>query len=313
MPNGNVSGHAQRSGRRDSLPPLDLLRGFHAAARHLNFSRAAEDLFVTQSAISRQISALEESLGVALFLRAHRTLVLTPQGEELFAATSDILERLRRVTARVRTPLTQERVTLTTVPGFASLWLIPRLARFADIAPLVDVRISVNHHLSDLEQDQIDLAVRYCSPRGVAGRILFEEQFLPVCAPQLMRDPKVPLASIADLAQFTFLDLAATEESAALVEWNLWLRSVDAAELRPKRTISFSQYDGVIAAALAGQGVAIGRLPIINEYLADGRLVAPFARAEASTKAYVLIESPDAKNNPAAQSFITWLLEETRR
>ncbi len=293
------------------LPPLDLLRGFEAAARHLSFSRAAKELFLTQSAISRQIINLEEKLGTSLFVRAHRTLALTPAGQDLYAASVEALERIREVTARIRAPLLRPRVTLTTVPGFASLWLIPRLARFARIAPLVDVRISVSLELVDLEHDEVDIAVRYCTPQGMRGQILFEEHFEPVCAPDLARDSQLPLGSIADLARHTFLDLAPMEASAALVDWDLWLRSVSAPEIRPARTLSFSHYDEVIAAAIAGQGVAIGRLPLINEYLADGRLLAPFSKARSSAKAYVLVESSHAANNPAAQLFASWLREET--
>ncbi len=298
--------------RRDALPPLDLLRSFEAVARRLSISRAAEDLFVTQSAVSRQIAALEASLGTALFERAHRTLVLTPAGRELLAATSEALQGLRRATARIRAPLQKQQVTLTTVAGFASLWLIPRLDRFARVAPEVDVRISVSMAVADLELEQIDLAVRYCSPRLAGSRLLFEEQFLPVCSPALLADGDRRIASVEDLERHTFLDLAANANGGTLVDWALWLRSVGALETRPARTLSFSQYDSVIAAAVAGQGVAIGRLPIINEYLADGRLVAPFAPAQASTKAYMIVESSRITTNPAARAFIEWLVSETR-
>jgi DNA-binding transcriptional LysR family regulator len=297
---------------RAGLPPLDLLRGFEAAARHLSFSAAARDLFLTQSAISRQIIALEESLGVELFRRGHRSLALTEAGEVLYGATREVLERLRNVTARLRAPQAKPRVTLTTVPGFASLWLIPRLEGFARVAPDVDVRISVSHALLDLDQDHIDLAVRYCSPAAGVGRILFEEQFLPVCAPSLLTDAHPPLRSVADLARHTFLDMATHGSGAPLLEWDLWLRSVQSAGLRPARTVSFSHYDAVITAASAGQGIAIGRLPLISRYLEDGRLVAPFAGAQSSTKAYLLLESSSAVGNPAAGQFAAWLLEESR-
>jgi LysR family transcriptional regulator, glycine cleavage system transcriptional activator len=296
--------------RRDSLPPLDLLRGFEAVARRLSFSRAAEDLFVTQSAVSRQIAALEEHLGVRLFERAHRTLTLTDAGRELFAATEDALENLRLVARRLRAPLMKNQVTLTTTPGFASLWLIPRLGHFASVAPGVDVRISVSLGLADLEREEIDVAVRYCSPNAATGRLLFEEEFLPVCSPSLIAQSEAPLREIDDLERHTFLDQGDLEYGASLVDWSLWLRAVDRPGLRPARRVTFSQYDAVIAAALAGQGVAIGRLPIIDEYLADGRLIAPFASAHASTKGYVLMESGRVALKPAARAFCDWLVAE---
>jgi DNA-binding transcriptional LysR family regulator len=298
-----------RRGR--SAVPLDLLPGFEAAARLLSFSRAAEELSLTQSAISRQIKALEEEIGTDLFVRGHRSLALTQAGQELQIAATEVLARMREVILRLQPGTERFRVTVTTVPGFASLWLIPRLANFAVLAPQVDVRIAVSHQLVDLERDQIDLAVRYCSPKSAVGPILFEEQFQPVCAPELCRDPDHPLREISDLCRHPFLEQAEDTGPQALLDWKLWLRSVGHPDLAPLRTISFSQYDSVIAAALAGQGVAMGRLPLINGYLREGRLVAPFSDLYSSTKAYCLVRSRYGAQNAAAEEFCTWLIAET--
>ncbi|MGA2549740.1 MAG: LysR substrate-binding domain-containing protein [Burkholderiaceae bacterium] len=293
------------------MPPLELLPGFEAAARLLSFSRAAEELFVTQSAVSRQIKTLEDSLGVELFVRGHRSLSLTPGGRELLAVTRGVLDQLREVTAHLRPGEDRHSVTVTTVPGFASLWLIPRLARFAAVAPLVDVRISVSHQLVDLEHEDVDLAVRYCSPYAGVAAVLFEDQFQPVCAPALAEDSARPLREIPDLARHAFLELNDVAGRTALLDWALWLRAVGHPAVVPQRTLSFSHYDSVITAALAGQGIAMGRLPLVDHYLRDGSLVAPFANVHASTKAYCLVVSSRSRMNPAATRFIEWLLEET--
>ena len=147
---------------RQSLPRLDLLSSFEAAARHLSFTQAAQELFLTQSAVSRQIQQLEAGLGVPLFERRHRALALTAAGQTMQRAVVDSLERLRDATALVRLPISSRHVSVTMTPGFATLWLIPRLARFTAAHPQVDVRISATLDVLDLERSQLDLAVRFC-------------------------------------------------------------------------------------------------------------------------------------------------------
>ena len=167
------------------LPPLELLRSFEAAARRLSFTLAADELHLTQSAVSRQIQQLEASLGVLLFERRHRALSLTEAGGVLQRAVTDSLERLRDATARVRASAAPRQVAITTTPGFASLWLIPRLVRFTGSHPQVDVRVSATLDVLDLERSRIDLAVCFVPiDRGV-GAALFEESVVPLCAPQL--------------------------------------------------------------------------------------------------------------------------------
>lgn len=309
----NVKSAPQRVLSARPLPPLELLPGFEASARLLSFSKAAEELYLTQSAISRQIKSLEDYLGLELFIRGHRSLTLTAAGVQFFPVCRDVLERIRQATGHLRAAPEGRSVTITTVPGFASLWLIPRLARFALVAPAVDVRIAVSHRVVDLEREMIDLAVRYCSPEAVKGPVLFEEQFQPVCSPRLAAITGHALAGVDDLRHHALLDIGGEWDHAGLVDWELWLRAVDFADLRPLRTISFSQYDSVVAAAVDGQGVAMGRIPLINEYLRDGRLIAPFASTHASAKAYCLIRGPHSERNPAARLFIQWLIDETGR
>ena len=176
--------------RRYRLPPLDPLVAFEAAARHLSFTHAADELALTQSAVSRQIQALESSLGVALFQRLHRALALTDAGLELSAATTSALQQLHNVAERVGARPGRRTVVVTTTPGFAGLWLIPRLGAFTAQQPGVDVRISATYVLADLERDGVDIAVRYCAEvaAGADSVKLFGESVMPLCSPKLLAD-----------------------------------------------------------------------------------------------------------------------------
>src|SRR2546423_15137015 len=169
-------------GRRAALPPLDLLRGFDSAARHLSFTKAAAELFLTQSAVSRQIQALESFIGVPLFERRHKALALTDAGAAYHRTVAPILEQLRDATRRLRETRTGHVLTVTTTVSFASLWLVPRLARFRKEHPNADVRIAATFEVVDLEREGIDLAIRDCplskAPPGAV--FLVGEQLMPV-------------------------------------------------------------------------------------------------------------------------------------
>jgi DNA-binding transcriptional LysR family regulator len=295
---------------RTELPRLDLLRSFEAAARTLSFTLAARELFLTQSAVSRQIQQLEAGLGVPLFERRHRALALTEAGRVLQRAVVDCLERLRDATARVRAASQMRQVSVTTTPGFASLWLIPRLARFTTTHPQVDVRISATLEVLDLQRSQIDIAVRFCPISDGVGPPLFEESLLPVCAPQLVTDRVHPLKKPADLVHHTLLAVDMPQGMALTADWEPWIRAMGLAELRMKNTMRFTQYADAIAAAVAGQGVAIGRVPLLNGLLAERRLVAPFRRGAASRRGYFIALAPRAAGNADAQDFARWLRAE---
>jgi LysR family glycine cleavage system transcriptional activator len=282
---------------RSELPPLDLLRSFEAAARHLSFTQAAQELFLTQSAVSRQIQQVEASLGVALFERRHRTVV-------------DCLERLRDVTSQVRATAALRQVAMTCTPGFASLWLSPRLARFTADHPAVDVRISAKLELLDLDRNHLDLAVRFCPTRDGEGPPLFEESVLPVCAPGLAANSTHPLKKPADLAHHTLLTVEMPQGMALTADWEPWLQVMGLKELRVKNTVRFTHYTDVVAAAVAGHGVAIGRLPLLAELLRDRRLVAPFRGSAVSQRGYYVMMSQRGARNRDAQDFVRWLRAE---
>lgn len=293
------------------LPPLDLLLTFESAARHLSFTRAAEERFVTQSAVSRQIRALEEDLGVALFRRAHRSLALTDEGQALAAVCTETLGRLRETVERLRAPRTRRVLTLSTTPGLASLWLIPRLSRFVQRQPGVDVRLDVSFERRDLVQDAIDVAVRFGRVDAPEGEKLFDEEVLPVCSPTLLGPYAPPLAEPADLARHTLLGIHDPGRG-PLQDWEPWLAAMGLADLEPRSVLSFSNYDEVIAAAVLGQGVALGRRPLVDAMLEDGRLVAPFAGAVASPRAYFVVVNPASAGRPETQALVRWLLDEAR-
>ena len=288
---------------------LDLLHSFEAAARSLSFTRAADELFLTQSAVSRQIQQLEASLGTPLFERRHRALTLTEAGQVMARAVSDCMERLRDATARVRASSALHQVSMTCTPGFASLWLIPRLARFAANHPQVDVRISANLEVMDLERSQIDVAVRFVPSSAGTGEPLFEETVMPLCAPQLLAGAD-PLKQPADLARHTLLAVDMPQGTAVTMDWEPWFQVMGIRELRVKNTVRFTQYADAVAAAVAGQGVVIGRLPLLNNLLAEGKLVAPFDGAAATRRGYFVAISSRAARNPNALDFVHWLRAE---
>src|SRR5437764_6320654 len=193
---------------RNVMPSLDLLAGFEAAARHLSFTKAGDELFLTQSAVSRQIKELEDQLGVPLFHRRHRALVLTDAGQQFYAAAAQVITTMRTATERLRAQSGRKRpLSLTTTHSFAALWLIPRLAGFTRTHPGVDVRITADTRVQDLERDGLDLAIRH-GPASLAGPNavrLFGERVFPVCSPKLLRDPKRPLKQPADLKDHCLL------------------------------------------------------------------------------------------------------------
>jgi LysR family transcriptional regulator, glycine cleavage system transcriptional activator len=292
------------------LPPLDLLAAFEAAARHLSFTRAGAERFVTQSAMSRQIRALEEDLGVALFRRRHRALALTDEGRRLHAACITVLAQLRDTVSQIRTPARREVLAVTTTPGLASLWLIPRLASFTRSHPGIDVRLDTSLDVRDLGAEGFDLALRY-SPVGSEGTQLFAEAMQPVCSPALLkRGAGPPLRKPTDLALHTLLHLGYAPSAGMPMEWDLWLQAVGLPDLQPAAMLSFSGYGDVIAAALAGQGVALGRRPLVDALLKSRKLVAPFKDAASSSRAYHMVFEPGARARPAVRALEQWLLRQ---
>lgn len=289
---------------------LDLLRGFRAAARHLSFTRAAQELFLTQPAVSREIRTLEDQLGTPLFRRANRTLKLTQAGEDLYRAVDEALALIdaatRRVTGRGRT------LAITATVPFASLWLAPRLPRFADLHPDVDIRIAASDDVLDLEHEHVDLAIRHVLPGAdaPAGECLLDYESFPVCSPKLARGRKRPLRTPADLARHVLLDLETASNGRPWYDWQHWFDAMKIRAPRPAGSLRFSHYDQVVEAAVAGSGVAIGKRPHLERQLRDGTLVAPLGLAYVARLGGFRLIVADTADRDLVDTFVAWLRSE---
>lgn len=289
------------------LPPLDLLAAFEAVARRGSVTAAAGERFITQSAMSRQIQALEAALGTPVFERRHRALVLTAAGQRLLVATNAALAQLAEAVSAIRAPQPPAPLALTTTPSFAALWLIPRLAGFTREHPGVDVRLDASFAQRDLQRDGFDLAVRYMPLAGATGERLFGEVLVPVCSPALLRRKMHPLATPADLAHHTLLQVSDPGGASMPLEWEPWLRQLGQPQLQPHSRLTLNSYNEAIAAAVAGHGVALGRRPLVDALLKKRQLVVPFGEATDTARAYFLLLAPGAAQRPDALALAAWL------
>lgn len=299
--------------RQYDLPPLDQLEAFEAAARHLSFTKAGDELALTQSAVSRQIAALEAFYGVPLFQRLHRALRLSAEGQLLQGAVVEVLQRLHLASASLRGERRVKAVVVTTTAGFAGLWLIPRLAGFTSSRPDVDVRISASNALVNLERDGVDVAIRYHTLEGAGadGQRLFGDSFVPVCSPRLLLDAARPLKTPEDLRLHCLLHMDYEPgPDRELLEWPPWLRAMRLEGLEPASVLHFSHYDQLVQAAVSGQGVALGRLPLIADLLRQRKLVLPFKKSVMSPRAYYVLQSQASRRKPEVLEFLDWLRAE---
>lgn len=298
------------------LPSLDFLKGFAVVARTLSFTRAAEEMCITQSAVSRQIRALEDQLGVRLFYRRPRMLLLTDEGQLLYRTVIDVLRQIREVSDKIRGGRSDERsLTVTTTAGFATLWLIPRLTEFTRTHPDVDVRISASAHIVNLERERMDLAIRNVAADSVpSGAMrLFSEVVFPVCSPALLQNPDKPLREPADLQNQVLLHFDDPEARMPWLSWSVWLETARLPQLVPGGALRFSQYEQVIQAAAAGHGVALGRSGLVGQLLKEGGLAAPFGEMAFAERGYFVVVSSESAHRPQVKDFAAWLVECARR
>ncbi|WPB56333.1 LysR substrate-binding domain-containing protein [Xylophilus sp. GOD-11R] len=298
---------------------VGTLRAFEAVARHLNFRMAAEELSLTQSAVSRQIQALEDDVGLPLFLRHTRAVELTGAGSRLLRAVSSSLLAIDGTVRQLRHESGRRIVSVSTWASFASLWLIPRLEAFQRAHPDIDIRIDATDAPVDLETSDVDLALRYTTPARATSRAqrLFGESLAVVASPWLLKSSPA-LQRPADLAAFTLIeagDLHHSPQLAAL-SWQRWFLAHDC-PVEPRRWLYFNYASQIAQAALAGQGVALARLPLVADSLASGDLVEalPACRLE-SALAYWLLVGPRGAQRPEVKAFCDWLRAEaaiTRR
>ncbi len=292
-------------GRR--LPPLNAVRAFEAAARHLSFTRAADELNVTQAAISHQVKALEERLGVRLFRRLNRALELTRAGETYLPRVTAALDALAEATDAIRAAEDGRQLTVSVLPSFAAKWLMPRLRSLWRSHPDLDVKIVASDALADFDVDGTDVAIRYGSGQGAGLRadLLFHEELFPVCSPALLDGP-IPLACPADLCRHTLL------HELMEVDWMTWLKAAGVTGVPVRRGPVFSHSSMVLDAAASGLGVALGRSALVNDDLTAGRLVRPFALSVPARAAYFLMCPEESSSLPKVATFRAWLLKEAR-
>lgn len=301
---------------------VGALRAFEAVARHLNFRAAAEELFLTQPAISRQIQGLEDEIGAPLFVRGTRHVELTSAGAALLRSVVPLLDRLDATVRQIRQSRGRRVVGVTTFASFASLWLIPRLEAFQREHPDIDIRVSASDSMVEPDGDEIDVALRYCPPqRGTEGWVrLFGEVMTPVVSPWLLeraRSGQGPgLERPADLARHTLLEEFDNRLNVEHMSWRHWLARHGLGELEPKRWLYFNYTFQQVQAALTGQGVALARLPLVAEALRTGELVEPFADCAErldSAHAYWLIAPSSARQRPEVAQFCRWIEAEAAR
>ena len=291
------------------LLPLNALRAFESAARHLNFSRAAEELFVTPGAVSQQIRLLEEAVGGHLFLREARGLQLTELGRASVPLLREGFDRLMDASALLREPPRRRQVSVSVTPSFAAKWLMPRMEDFHTTHPEIEVWISADMEPVDLHEGTVDLAIRY-GPGGYGGHPterLMTETVLPVCAPRLMKGSH-PIATPADLAHHPLLHDVSADADPSRPDWAMWLKARQVRHADPRRGSRFNQSSLLIEAAISGRGVALAKRTLAQADLAAGRLVAPFpAGSEAVGFAYHVIVPRDRPASPGAAAFVAWL------
>jgi LysR family transcriptional regulator, glycine cleavage system transcriptional activator len=296
---------------RRSLPPLNSLRAFEVAARHMSISQAASELRVTPAAISHQIRLLEDHVGLPLFVRNGRGLALTDAGA---AGLRDLREGFARLSAAMDAidSLGEAGVlSVSVAPSFASKWLLPRLELFQAAHPEIDVHVAASMQLSDFMKDGIDVAIRYGAGRytDLSVELLLNESVVPVCSPEYLMQHG-PFYLPTDLTEATLLHDDSPDNDPSCPNWEMWLSAAGAADIDSARGPRFNQSSLVIEAAALGRGVALAKTALAARDLRQGRLVQPFSSAVKVDFAYYMV-APRAKLNlPKVSYFIDWLRSE---
>jgi len=308
---------AQARGQRRRPINLAGLRGFAAAARHLSFTTAAQEQHLTQSAISRQIASLERQIGHKLFVRKTRALALTAAGAQLYRVVRDGIAAIDRNVELIRGSASSPRVTVTTYPSFASLWLVPRLASFQRAHPQIEIRIDASDHMVDLEKESVDLALRRCRPESApSGSIrLLDEEMTPVLSAEL-QSRFAPNALVAqDLLRMPLIDLDSRMPYDS-DSWESWFALANVTDMHRARAgmLMVGYSDQTIQAAARGQGVALAPSPLYDDMLTSGQLIAPFASIRLVTGyAMVLIENARTRTRTEVGLLRDWLLLQFRQ
>ncbi len=296
---------------RRRLPPLNALRAFEAAARHLNFSRAADELSVTPGAVSQQIQNLEDYVGAALFKRTPKGLLLTDAAQTALPALREAFDRLAEAASLLTAAVDGRRLTLTAPPSFAAKWLVPRLKRFEEAYPQIDVWLSADMDIVDFASGEVDLAVRYGAGRyaGLEISRLLNESVVPVASPELMATN--PLTSPEDLINHTLLHDGSPNADESCPDWSMWLAARGITGIDATRGPRFNQSSLVIEAAMGGRGVALAKGALAQDDLDAGRLVAPLQMSTTAVDFAYYVVHPKAKGRlPQVKAFVAWITAE---
>jgi LysR family glycine cleavage system transcriptional activator len=290
---------------------LNNLKAFDAAARHESFTRAAEELCVTQGAVSQQVKALEAALGIKLFNRERQRLIITEAGRYYLTIVRDALDRIALGTERLLQRQSAGVLTISTSPDFAAKWLVHRLGNFAEAHSDIDLRVSATLHHVDFAREEVDLAVRHGDGNwpGLDTVQLSAEQLFAICSPKLLSGRR--LAKPADILRFPLIHL----DSRA--DWTKWLRVAGISDDNVRHGPVLNRASMVIDAAIDGQGIPLARTTLAAWDLLNGRLVRPFAEALRLSKTYWIVCPKAVSNVPKVATFRNWILaeaeEDTRR
>lgn len=292
------------------LPQLQSLVYFESAARHLNFTAAAEELCTTQPAVSHRIRNMEEHLGVPLFVRQHRGVKLTAEGVRLYQTVRESLAALRRTTEEVRVQESGRTLTVATDFGFAKFWLMPRIAELRRAIPGLQLRILTSQEEMLPGEDEVDVSVMFGYPPPEADtRLLFREQVMPVCSPGFLLQESVQ--TVMELAGLPLLHLQQTRQT-RWGNWGEWF-SAQGVDYEPSSAnLTFNDYSLVVQAALQGQGVALGWSPLVDTLLERGDLVIAYDKALVTERGYYLSATRSMRPDSLIEQFSAWVVAQTK-
>ena len=290
------------------LPPLNALKAFEAAARHLSFTRAADELFVTQAAVSHQVKALEDFLSMKLFMRKNRSLLLTEEGQTYFWDLKDIFASLQEATERLLAKGAKGAITVALPPSLAIQWLVPRINRFSQLNPDIDVRIKAVDFDEDFLTDDVDVGIYYGRGKwaGLVADKLHTEYLTPVCSPLLFQSGK-PLSKLNDLSQHVLLHDSSREA------WKNWLRQFNVQGVNVNHGPIFSHSMLVLQAAALGQGIALGHSVLARPEIESGRLICPFEEKLITNNAYYFVCHQSQAELGKIAAFREWLIAQVRQ
>jgi len=293
------------------IAPLNALRAFEAAARHLSFTKAAEELHVTPAAISHQIKSLEHYCGAPLFRRLTRSLLLTDQGQAALPVLREGFDMLAAASQQMARPMDDHVLTVSAAPSIAAKWLVTRLERFRLTQPDIDVRLDTTDRLTDFDRDGVDLVIRYGggSYPGLHVEPLFATAVFPVCSPDLLNGPR-PLKKPNDLAGHTLLHVDWSSQTVTWPVWRMWLLAAGAEGVDAERGPRFNDAGLILQTAIAGQGVALAADVLAADDLAAGRLVRPFDLSVPVDFGYFIVFPEEKAAIPKIAAFAAWLHEE---